>query len=285
MIISSKTQVLNMAKNTDIAPSSNSLLKSSLNGSSIKLMSWNYLAACRQRLRKYAVFTFCDNKQADASFRELTRGQDLVLIQEAYLDSAAKQLFTDLGKDYSWDMAVSYIAEKNKNIPTGVLTLANAKSSHSFAQKNFETLLPTPKTILFTHYHLTDNKQIIDKQLLVVNIHAILLSRKHFYIQLNLMLENIKQHDGPIILAGDFNTMTTTSYLKLKQIVTSIGLTEVEIPAAVDHRVISIMGQYYDFIFYKDLDLVNTKTIDLKTTRNGKTSDHNPLFVEFKFPL
>ncbi len=260
-----------------------SIISSVIQGSSIKLMSWNYLAGCRQLIRKSIVFTFCSSTQADKSFKELTEKQDLILIQEAYLDTKTQQLLTDLGESYSWDMAVSYIAEQVENIPTGVLTAANAKSISSFSQKNFESFFPTPKTILFTSYHLTNkNKELMDKKLLVVNIHAILMSRKHLYMQLNLMVQQINQHKGPIILAGDFNTMTPTSYLKLKEIIDSLGLKEVKIETDVDKRVKSFMGQYYDIIFYKDLELVSAKAIDLKTTKNGKTSDHNPIFVEFK---
>ena len=83
-------------------------------------------------------------------------------------------------------------------------------------------------------------------------------------------------------LAGDFNTMTSISYSRLKEIVSSLGMSEVTIEKQFDNRVRSVLGQYYDIIFYKQLEVVNSHSIDLKTTKNGKSSDHNTLFAEFK---
>jgi endonuclease/exonuclease/phosphatase (EEP) superfamily protein YafD len=143
--------------------------------------------------------------------------------------------------------------------------------------------MPTPKAILFTTYHIKDNTNtILDEKLLVVNIHAILLSRKYLYMQLENMVNHIDKHKGPVILAGDFNTMTSSSYLKLVEVIKNIGMSEVKIGSALDNRVLSFMGQYYDMVFYKHLELVRSHAIDLKTSQMGKTSDHNPIFVEFK---
>jgi len=259
------------------------LFDSALNSASIKLVSWNILAGCRQILKKIPVGVFCSSEQSDASFKSLVHQQDLILIQEAYLDKEALQLFSSLGKDYSWDMAISFMAHKAHQIPTGVLTLSKAKSLTAELQKNYEGLLPTPKTILYTLYNLSDNDTIIENQLLVVNIHGILISRPSLYAQLETMVDKIATHKGPIVLAGDFNTMTNTTYSQLKAIVGRIGLTEVKIPKDLDKRVISFTGQYYDIIFSKQLKVINSYAIDLKETEHGKVSDHYPVFAEFQY--
>ncbi len=269
---------------TMIQHSQHSLLfDSALNSQSIKLVSWNTLAGCRQLLKKIPVGVFCTSEQSDASFKSLVQQHDLILIQEVYLDKEALQLFSDLGKDYSWDMAISFMAHKADQIPTGVLTLSKAKSLSAEGQKNYEGLLPTPKTILYTLYNLSDKETIIDNQLLVVNIHGVLISRPSLYKQLETMVDTMATHKGPIVLAGDFNTMTNTTYTKLKKIVARIGLTEVHIPKDLDKRVISFTGQYYDIIFSKQLKVVNSYAIDLKETEHGKVSDHYPVFAEFKY--
>ena len=256
--------------------------KTALNAASIKIISWNNLAGCRQTIRNLTAFTHCNNTQADQSFLQLTNNRDLILIQEAYMDSDALQVLKDIGEEYSWDMAVSYIADKKKDIPTGVLTIANAGAQSSCPQRDYDAVLATPKAILFTSYNLAHNNTILNEKLLVVNIHAILISKKHLYKQLQIMVEKMSQHNGPIILAGDFNTMTLNSYLKLKEIVSSIGLIETKMTAELDHRVKSMFGQAYDFIFYKKLELIDSHSVNLETTTMGKTSDHNPLFAEFR---
>lgn len=256
--------------------------ETALNAASIKIISWNNLAGCRQAIRNLTAFTHCNKAQADQSFSQLTKNKDLILIQEAYMDSDTLQLLKDIGAEYSWDMAVSYIAHKKKDIPTGVLTVTRARSLSSCPQRAYDAVLATPKAILFTTYNLVHNNTIINEKLLVVNIHAILISQKHLYKQLQIMIEKISQHNGPIILAGDFNTMTSNSYLKLKELVSSIGLIETNMATEFDHRVKSVFGQVYDFIFYKNLKLIDSYSVNLETTTMGKTSDHNPLFAEFR---
>ncbi len=256
--------------------------ETALNAASIKIISWNNLAGCRQTIRNLTAFTHCNNTQADQSFLQLTNNRDLILIQEAYMDSDTLQVLKNMGEEYSWDMAVSYIADKKKDIPTGVLTIANARSQSSCPQRDYDAVLATPKAILFTSYNLVYNNTIINEKLLVVNIHAILISKKHLFKQLQIMAEKMSQHNGPIILAGDFNTMTLNSYLKLKEIVGTIGLIETKMAVDSDHRVKSMFGQTYDFIFYKKLKLIDSYSVNLETTTMGKTSDHNPLFAEFK---
>lgn len=255
-----------------------------LNSTSIKIISWNTMAACRKKLKQFAAMTFCNSRQSDQSFIELARNKDLLIIQEAYVDYTMSQLLKSLGDDYTWDMAVSYIADKKLDIPTGVLTAANAQALSACPLRTYETFLPTPKAILFTTYNLADeNDRIIDKKLLVVNIHGILISRKYLYQQLQLMAKEIAKHEGPVILAGDFNTMTSDSYHKLTQIITALDLTESEINTTHDYRVKSVTEQVYDFIFYKGLIQIKAQTINLKTGKNGETSDHNPILAEFKY--
>lgn len=254
--------------------------QTALDGTSIKLIAWNYLAGCRHSLKNLALMANCSTGQADNAFMELTRDQDLILLQEAYLDHEATQLLKQLGENYSWNMGVSFISDSKRDIPTGVLTIANAESLETCLQRAFEPAFPTPKSILFTRYNVK-NKDTI-KQLLVVNIHAVLMGTQNYIDQLEQMATKIDSHDGPVILAGDFNTLTSESHNILMQIINELNLTEAKIVPEDDHRVRSISRHYYDFIFYKKLQLLKTYSIDLKQTKNGKTSDHNPVFAEFR---
>jgi hypothetical protein len=105
-----------MIRHSDVQQKKSSV-STSLKGSSIKLISWNYLAGCRQNLRKWVVMTFCSIERADTAFKYFVQGQDLILIQEAYLDQQSIQVLKDMGQEYSWDMAISYITDKITEIP------------------------------------------------------------------------------------------------------------------------------------------------------------------------
>jgi len=116
---------------------------------------------------------------------------------------------------------------------------------------------------------------------MLVNIHAILMGKDNFTQQLKLMAIRIKQHKGPVILAGDFNTMTTISRALLMKTIKQLAFHEVKLKETDDHRVRSAAGYYYDTIFYKNLSLLNAYSIDLKDSQYGYISDHNPVFAEF----
>jgi endonuclease/exonuclease/phosphatase (EEP) superfamily protein YafD len=281
MIENSDNYVLYSEKESDKQQCLFNKNNSAINAKTIKVISWNNLAGCRQTIRNLTAFTHCNNSQADQAFLELTKNRDLILIQEAYMDYGTLKTLKKLGSIYSWDMAISYIAHKKEDIPTGVLTVANAKSLSSCNQRAYDTALPTSKAILFTTYNLTNSEIAINNEkLLVVNVHGILFSKKHLYKQLQIMAEKISLHNGPVILAGDFNTMTSKRYLKLKEIVTSIGM--IETKNEPDYRVKSILKQPYDFIFFKKLKPIHSHTVNLQQSKMGKTSDHNPLFAEFE---
>ncbi len=256
--------------------------QTAIDSRSIKIISWNSLAGCHQMMRNLAALTFCSEAQANQSLLELTKNRDILIIQEAFMDSEMRQTLKNLGTQYSWDMGISYILDQKKDIPTGVYTVANAQALSACSQRSNDVLLPTPKAILFTTYNLSDGELTTNEKLLVVNVHAILISQSSLYAQLDRMAKKMSRHEGPIILAGDFNTMTENSYLKLKEIVGAIGMVEATMEKKDDHRVTSMLGQAYDFIFYKKLRLIRANSIDLAETRIGKTSDHNPIFAEFQ---
>jgi len=251
-----------------------------LNGRSIKLMSWNNMAGCRHFFKNILALSYCPVASADNALLDFAKGQDLILIQEAYLDKTTEAVIKRLGDTYSWTMAVSYLVDKEQDIATGVLTIANARAQKSCTQKDNEPLLPTSKSILFSFYNILGIHQNME-QLMLVNIHAILMGKDNFTQQLKLMAIRIKQHKGPVILAGDFNTMTTISRALLMKTIKQLALHEVKLKETDDHRVRSAAGYYYDTIFYKNLSLLNAYSIDLKDSQYGYISDHNPVFAEF----
>ena len=91
-----------------------------------------------------------------------------------------------------------------------------------------------------------------------------------------MLLNYIKLHDGPVILAGDFNAWSRKRLNLLYNLTRSINLKPVNF--AVDIRK-TFLGRPLDFVFYRGLKLDAAKII------NTAASDHNPLFVNFKMNL
>ncbi|MCP3888503.1 MAG: endonuclease/exonuclease/phosphatase family protein [Desulfobulbaceae bacterium] len=256
-----------------------------LNGSSIEILSWNTMASCKNFKKNFAGFVFsqfiCRTEEWSKTFKELSKNKDILVLQEAYLDQDVLDTINSLGKDYKWDMAVSYIEDEDNDIPTGVMSISKTQSIKTYIQRAAEPVFPTPKATLYTEYYLKRNQsgKILDETLLVVNVHAILMGREDFQIQLEEIRKYINLHKGPVILAGDFNTMTSGSTEILNSITN--GLEKVTF-SGVDNRTESVCGYPYDFIFYRGLRLKESRSPDLSKNPYSEVSDHNPISATFE---
>ncbi|WP_300465091.1 endonuclease/exonuclease/phosphatase family protein [Desulfobacula sp.] len=256
-----------------------------LDASSFEVLSWNGLAGCRKTIKNITGFAFnCTPQKWNDLFWDLSKGKDIILIQEAYMDDDFLHIMDAFDTPYSWNMAVSFMADKERNIPTGVLTMSTATAQSVYAMRACEPVFPTPKSALFTTFAFTDHAE----KLLVVNVHAILMGTENFKRQLIRIKKKINGHNGPVIVAGDFNTMTKRSTKLLDTIIKNSGLVQTltrefnEVTFEIDKRVTSIFGYPYDFIFYRGLIPELAYIIDLNDAKEDKVSDHNPLIVRFR---
>jgi endonuclease/exonuclease/phosphatase (EEP) superfamily protein YafD len=78
-----------------------------------------------------------------------------------------------------------------------------------------------------------------------------------------------------MIVAGDFNTWNKKRMQKLHEIREKLGLNMVKFSETSAVKV--FMGKQLDFIFYRGLELMDSKVV-----ANHGLSDHNPLFATFK---
>ena len=78
-----------------------------------------------------------------------------------------------------------------------------------------------------------------------------------------------------MILAGDFNSWNQKRMDKLHTVTQKLSLTAVTFKAS--EKVKSFMGKTLDFVFYRELELLQAEVMD-----EHKLSDHNPLFVRFR---
>lgn len=121
--------------------------------------------------------------------------------------------------------------------------------------------------------------------LLVVNVHGINMANlEKFKAQLFKVVNKINGHKGPIIFAGDFNTRNKErlSFL-LKELKDKLGLETVhfakEDKKGIKHFPFSPIP--LDHIFYSSREL-EVKQDSPDVLEAIKSSDHKPLFVEFK---
>ena len=191
---------------------------------------------------------------------------DLILFQEAsFRDNHHFEL-----PHFSYDAAANL---EFKGEFYGVLTASKIESTHAkaYLSEGRESMFGPHKSLLLSDYTFNDGSS-----LLILNVHAINFRENQRYNkELERFLTLVETYQGPMILAGDFNSWNNKRMEKLQNIAEKLSLKAVSFAEA--DKVKSFMGKTLDFIFYRELDLIEAVVMD-----EHKLSDHNPLFVRFK---
>ncbi len=191
---------------------------------------------------------------------------DLLFFQEAnFKDSKSCML-----SDFSFDAAAN-LEYRGKFF--GVLTASKAESqrSQAYLTEGKESLILTHKSLLLSEFSFVDKSK-----LLVLNIHAInFRENKRYDYELDSLLVHVKDHQGPMIIAGDFNSWHKKRMQKLEEIKKILSLKTVTFKDK--EKIKSFMGYPLDHIFYRGLELMDSAVID-----GDNLSDHAPLFAKFK---
>ncbi|GAC20419.1 endonuclease/exonuclease/phosphatase family protein [Paraglaciecola arctica] len=228
-----------------------------LMGPNIEVLLWN-------------VFK-CKKKGWRDDFIKLGDDKDLILLQEAIVNSPFDFHFKKSLK-YQWMMARSFRLVKT-NIETGVKTGSTvAAKKHFFStSKHFEPFSKTKKMSLATLYPL----QTLRESLLVVNSHLInFVSFEKFRAHLDQVFQTLEHHDGPILLAGDFNTWNGKRLKYFNLLAKSFSLTEVEITRKprLNH-----LFQHLDHVYCRGLTVV-----DAQVHTDIHSSDHFPISLSLR---
>jgi len=198
--------------------------------------------------------------------QELHSSADLMILQEAPRESDA---WDELLQPHFRSFAEGFGFKKSV---TGVLTLSSVAPLTECNLVAFEPWLGTRKATLVTEYALTDTVET----LLVVNIHSINFSFgvKDMQRQLRQVAIVIEQHDGPVLLSGDFNTWRGRRTEVVETVVEGLGLVPLEYE--VDHRK-RWFGRALDHIYVRGLRATHATSMELAS------SDHNPMTVHFSY--
>ncbi|NVD07303.1 endonuclease/exonuclease/phosphatase family protein [Vibrio sp. JPW-9-11-11] len=201
-----------------------------------------------------------------SSLETLTQNTQLVLLQEASLTPE----LIDWIAHHQW-FGSQVDAFKAFQTSAGVLNLSYDTPSKACAYTELEPWLRLPKSALYAVYPLSDGQQLA-----VVNIHAVNFTYgiKEYRRQLSVLANDLERHQGPMIVAGDFNSWSNERLAVMKQTFEHLALVEVRYQP--DNRTQFMTGLALDHMFYRGL------TLDTAEAPNSDASDHNPLLASFR---
>ena len=206
-----------------------------------------------------------ENWQRDLS--SFAKDHDLMTIQEAVLNDELTSLLEI--HDFNWVMNTAFHLNGKAS---GVMTVSGSDTLHSCGFHVKEPLIRIPKSTLISYYAINGS----DEKLLVANIHGInfTLGLSAYREQLNKLFDAISHHNGPMIVAGDFNSWSNDRVVEVNQFINKLSLLELEYQ--VNNKT-HVFGHEIDHVFYRQLDLVSNRVWKVSS------SDHNPISVSFRF--
>lgn len=228
-------------------------------GPLIQCLVWNIFKAKRARWAE--------------DFSTLIADRNLVLLQESVLNAPSDGLF-EQHDGMQWVMARSFRAPSTA-IEHGIKTgcSVSAVSQHFYLSPHAEPLSQTQKLLLATQYPL----QNLPSTLLVLNMHAINFVGVHKYAEQMAQLSAVLlPHQGPVIMAGDFNTWSARRLAHFLDVASEAGLVEasMERTSRLAH-----MNRHLDHVFYRGLTLRCVESLG-----QYRSSDHAPIVATFELP-
>lgn len=217
-----------------------------LDPDAIHLLNWN--------IRKGTM------KDWKVDLAALAENKELVLIQEASDQMSLEDPFKDRGY---WSFTPGF---RTRQGYTGVATFSRVHPLYECHLTVQEPWLRTPKTINVTSYAMKDTAST----LLVVNLHMINFSigMTDFREQLALVANQLSLHQGPVIVAGDFNTWRAARRRAVNDVLVGAGLQPINF---LDDQRTRFFGSELDHAYARGLVQYES------ATRALHSSDHNPM--------
>ncbi|KUE81288.1 hypothetical protein ATO46_12375 [Aeromonas schubertii] len=192
--------------------------------------------------------------------------QDLVLLQESKTTPELLGWLRDGG--FEWQQVQAFTQGQSS---LGVMTAAKTPRAFVCGVRSPEPFFRIPKSGLVSLYPLDGDPDGV----LVVNLHAVNfeLGMAGYREQLNELTALVRRHQGPVILAGDFNTWSDKRQRWLDGLAGELSLKEAR---PVPDTRSTAFGRPLDHLYYRDLDLVEV------SAPGTEASDHNPIVARFK---
>ena len=223
-----------------------------LSASGFSVLSWNIQKENREDWQSDLV--------------RLTQNVDILLIQEAFLTEELRRLLNL--KPYHWQLVTAF---EYPHAKAGVLTAAVVEPDFVCPLRAAEPLIRFPKTILITRYPLANTHQ----SLMIANIHMINLTpdTSAFHDQAAEMTQILMNHQGPMIVSGDFNIWSKERLAIIEDMAGRLKLDSADFESDLARKV---FGYTVDRVYYRGLRVEEALVIEVSS------SDHNPLRVRFR---
>lgn len=219
--------------------------------STFSLLNWNIYKQQHQQWSK--------------KLNEWANQADLITLQEAKYDQDLIHFSQQQKLSYYQNIAFNY---QKQNY--GVNTFSRVQAQQACGTRYSEPWTLVPKTGIATTYAFKDTTQ----SLLLVNLHGVnfTFTAEPLKEQVAPYIQLIEQHQGPIIISGDFNTWSEARTEEIIGTLVKAGFNETQF--SKDQR-LTILGLPLDHIFFRDLEMINAKSIATIA------SDHTPQLVTF----
>jgi raw score 6.21 len=212
----------------------------------------------------FHLITWNVHKGQDTGWQEdlerFSKRADFVLLQEA---TQHQNLNT-----FSTALFVSSFSFKD--LLSGVKTFTKTQPEWYCGGGVAEPLIQIPKVASVMSFPLEKGDS-----LLLINVHLINFEWgiSAYQTQLEQLFSFIENHQGPIIMAGDFNAWNETRLNLVNNLMQKYGLDSVTL--SQDERV-RFLGYPLDYIFKRGVKVARA------TSEVVTSSDHNPLLMEFE---
>ncbi len=200
----------------------------------------------------------------DRTFCALRRryDPDLWLLQEAPFTPYAPHCLE------TYDYALAFNLKRH-----GVLSAARCRfeTAEAVRTRRRELRIATRKSFLITRHRLQNGAMLT-----AVNLHAInFVSAAVFADEILRLYERLRTVEGPLIVAGDFNTWSTKRLRSLDEFAAHLSLKQAAVHDA--HHIKRMLFKPLDHLFYRGLTLLDARAVDTQ-----QVSDHNPLIASFE---
>jgi endonuclease/exonuclease/phosphatase (EEP) superfamily protein YafD len=199
-------------------------------------------------------------------FKKFGSGKDFILLQEALVDNHMPLLWQQDFSAYEWHIAQSFHYKKDASSTGVAIGSKFSPSSIEFIRARIrEFFFLTPKLTIFGEYEFSG------KKVLFVCTHVLnFVTTAAFTASLYEIAERISKFQGPVILAGDFNTWNIKRYLIMKTIFRDLGLDHLDLEN--DGRVLKL-----DHVFIRGFEVLKAEVL-----HTSVGSDHFPLDITLK---
>lgn len=217
-------------------------------GNSIRLLSWNILKG--------------EIAGWDQELASLQADRNIVLLQEGMLNPSFQDFLSGI-MDKTFVFAASFLWEQSQY--TGIYNGGSSQilRSRFFRSVDREPFSGTPKMALRTDFSLDGVRNIR-----VINVHSLnFVDDLAYERQLVQALSDFERHEGPMLLAGDFNTSNQERWEILERLTSDLQLRRVPTNSLPP-------WQSLDHIFVKDCVVERTSELP------SNYSDHPALLAD-----